>query len=289
MKTIAELRALPDGVHALTRAEYDAIPERVNFSRLKWFEKSPAHYRNQLMNPDTEDTDARQRGRVVSMATYEPDRLHEECVVWKGKARRGADWDDFVEDNEGSEIITEGMLETALNISAAVRTCTMALPYLSGGKGEQTLIWTHTVPDMGAVKGYSIRCKARLDFIANVGALVDLKNSRDASPLGFGRQVVNYLSDVQAAMYSDGYLAATGKRLPYVIIAVEPFAPYVTQVFSVPDRILQRGREKYMGWLDRLNVCRETNEYPGYATAPMELELPRWAMPVDDELFEEAA
>ncbi len=283
MKTKAELAALPDGVHSLTREEYDALPDRANFSTLKWFEKSPAHYHHQLTARDDEDTDARQRGRAVSMAVYEPEKFRSECVVFEGKQRRGKDWEAFVERNPDSEILTEGMHEAAVAIAKSARGCAQAAPYLSGGKGEQTLLWTHVVPDLGAVKGYSIRCKARLDFIANVGAIVDLKNSRDGSPSGFGRQCVNYLSHVQAAFYVDGFKAATGRELPYMIIAVEPAAPYVVQVYQLTPETLQLGREKYMGWLDRLNVCRETSEWPGYATSPMALELPRWALPVDAE------
>lgn len=283
MKTKAELAALPDGVHSLTREEYDAIPDRVNFSTLKWMEKSPAHYRHQLTTRDDKDTDARQRGRVVSMAVYEPERFRSECVVFEGKVRRGKEWDAFVDRNPDSEILTETMHETAVAIARSVRSCAMAAPYLSGGKGEQTLIWTHVVNPMGGLDGYRIRCKGRLDFIANAGAIVDLKNSRDGSPEGFGRQCVNYGSHVQAAFYVDGYKAATGHTLPYVIVAVEPVAPFVAQVYAVPEEILELGREKYRGWLDRLNVCRQESDWPGYASAPMPLQLPRWAMPPEDE------
>ncbi len=290
MKTTAELKALPDGVHALSREEYDAITDRVNFSTLKWMEKSPAHYHHQLTARDDKDTDARQRGRVVSLAVYEPEKFRSECVVFDGKSRRGKEWEAFVDKHPDSEILTEAAHETVIAISKAARSCPMAAPYISGGKGEQTLLWTHVVPDMGAVPGYSVKCKGRLDFIANVGAIVDLKNSRDASPIGFGLQVINFFSDVQAAFYVDGYRAATGVLLPYVIVAVEPVAPYVTQVYRLPEAVLQRGREKYMGWLDRRNACLRDNNWGGYADAPIELELPRWAMPVaDDELVEEAA
>jgi len=284
MRSVLELNALPDGVHDLTREEYDLV-DRVNFSRLKWMERSPAHYLHQLTARDAEDTDARQRGRAVSMAVYEPQRFRSSCVVWTGKARRGKEWEEFVDKYPDSEILTVDMHEKAVSIAYAARSCAMAAPYLSGGKGEQTLIWTHVVPEINGMPGYSIRCKGRLDFIANIGALVDLKNTKDGSLDGFGRQCGQYLSHVQAAFYVDGYKAALGKVLPYVIVAVEPEAPFVTQVYEVPLDILQVGREKYMGWLDRLNMCNRDNDFPGYAKAPMPLTLPHWLMP---RIFEEA-
>lgn len=286
-KTKAELQALPDGIHALTREEYDQL-EWVNFSTLKHMEKSPAHYRHSLTARD-EDTDARQRGRAVALATFEPERFRSECVVWEGKARKGKEWEEFVARNPEKEHLTEGMHEAAIAISSAARNCAMAARYLSGGKGEQTLIWTHRVPPIEAVPGYEIRCKGRLDFIATCGAIVDLKNTKDASPDGFGKQCVNYLSHVQAAFYGDGFLAAIGKRMASVLIATEPTPPFITQVYEIDRDVLQLGREKYMGWLDRLNVCRETGSYPGYAESPMALQLPRWALPSDEELLEGGA
>ncbi len=281
MKTTAELNALPDGVYSLSREEYDRL-DRANFSTLKLFEKSPAHYRHNLTARD-EDTDAKQRGRAVAMAVYEPERFRSECVVWDGKTRRGEEWEAFVDRHPDQEVLTKGMHAAAVAIGGAARACAMAAPYLSGGKGEQTLLWTHKVPALAGLPGYEIRCKGRLDFIANVGAIVDLKNTRNAHPEGFGREVMSFLSHVQAAFYVDGYRAATGRELPYVIIAVEPKAPFVCQVFEVPAEILELGREKYRTWLDRLNVCRETSEWPGYAAGPVALTLPKWAVPQDDE------
>lgn len=287
MKTTAELAALADGLHDLTREEYDRI-DRVNFSTLKWMERSPAHYRHHLTARDG-DTDAKQRGRAVALATFEPERFRSTCVVWEGGARKGKAWEAFVLRNPDAEILTEGMHAAAVAIAGAARSCAMAVPYLSGGKGEQTLLWTHVQPPIAALPGYSIRCKGRLDFVTPT-AIVDLKNTKDGSPLGFGRQVVNFASEVQAAFYRDGFLAATGRELRYVIVAVEPVAPFVTQVYEVEGPVLARGREKYRGWLDRLNLCRQTSEWPGYATAPMALELPRWAMPEnEDEMIEEVA
>lgn len=274
---------LGTGVHALPRDEYDRLG-RVNFSTLKWMGKSPAHYLYRLTTPDEKDTAARQRGRVVSMAVYEPARFRENCVVYDGKTRRGKEWDAFLDRHPDHEILTESAYETAIAISKAVRASAQAAPYVSGGKGEQTVLWTHEVPATETLPGYKIDCKGRLDFVANCGAIVDLKNTRDASRTGFGRQVVNYDALAQAAMYVDGFLAATGRELPYVLVAVEAAPPHVPQVYRVHPEQLEIGRERYRGWLDRLHVCLEENDFPGYEREPVDLVLPRWATPDEEDV-----
>ena len=88
---------------------------------------------------------------------------------------------------------------------------------------------------------------------------------------------------VQAAMYVDGVEAVTGKRLPYLVLAVENTAPFVSQVYAVPDALLERGRREYRDWLGALAACREHKVWPGYATGPVELVLPKWAKDPTEE------
>ncbi len=293
------------GIHDLTRREYDGL-DRVNFSTLKFFAQSPAHYRHHLEqrgkaarlsklgNLDADDTDARQRGRAVSLAVFEPE-VFRRCVVWSGGPRKGKSWNDFLDRNpDAPEHLTVDGHANAVKIGAAVRASSQAAPLLQGGKGEQTVTWDHVSPPIGYLEGFTIRCKGRPDYDAPM-RLIDLKNSRAGDSEGFGREVVRYHSHAQAAMYVDGVKAATGIEKPYFLIVVEPAPPYVVQVYLVPLPVLELGRQLYRGWLDRLHLCLTEHAqleaagkdtaaaWPGYATAPMDLELPRWAMPPEDE------
>jgi hypothetical protein len=268
---------LPDGIHRISREDYNGL-DRVNWSTLKHMEKSPAHYHHALLNPP-KDTDAMKCGRCIHMAVFEPERFASECVLWDGGVRRGKDWDKFRSKFDGREILTESEHEDCIAIQRAVRSDGVAAKYVSGGQGEVTALWTHKQDP-----AWSIECKGRIDFVANTGALVDLKSCRDASPEGFGRQLWNLQYHVQAAYYCDGYAAATGRRLPYVIVAVEHDAPHVVQVYTIPDAVLELGRETYRELLERLAWCRSESNWPGYATGELELELPRWAVPLEDDV-----
>lgn len=271
-----------NGIHfGVSREEYDRLG-RVNWSNLKLMAKSPAHYRfNQLKK--RAGTDAMKVGRATHVAVFEPEAFASTCVLWDGGTRRGKEWDKFKAAHEGREILTEVEHEKCVAIGAAVRADATAAQYLAGGKSELTILWTHTVPAVGQLPGYSIDAKARVDFAADVGALVDLKTTRDASPEGFGRDSWRLGYHAQAAIYSDAYFAVTGRRLPYVLVAVESEAPYAVQTYRVPDIALELGREHYRGLMDRLALCRSENRWPAYGDGEMELNLPRWAMPFDED------
>jgi hypothetical protein len=130
-----------------------------------------------------------------------------------------------------------------------------------------------------------VETKCRLDF-GQVGALVDIKSTRTAEPDAFERQCFNLGYPGQAAYYVDSYRAATGKLLPFFVIAVETDAPHVVQVYEVDKSALDYGRDQYRSYLLQLATCRRENRWPGYAAGPINLGLPRWVERQSDESIE---
>lgn len=297
------------GIHRIAREQYDRL-DRVNWSTLKLLAKSPAHYRHRLFGQD-EDTDGKKLGRCTHMAVLEPERFRSAVAVWTGERRAGNAWEEFREENEGRELLREGEHAHCLALQAAVHRDPLASRYLAGGRAEQSLLWTRTVPPgpgvcpracepihpkplaaqkcascgdvLEGVAGYNIDIKSMVDFISNAGCIVDLKTTRNASPLGFGKECWNYRYDAQAALYVDGYRAVTGKDVAYIIVAVESEQPHVVQVYRIPDHVLEVGREHYRTLLDTLNLCRSESRWPTYADGELELQLPRWAVRADDD------
>lgn len=267
---------MSESIRKTTRAEYDAI-DADNFSTIKHIEKSPAHYLYRKQNPDTEDTDARIRGRVTHIAVFEPERMAD-VAVWLGGKRQGAAWQTFIAASQGREIIKAEAMDEVGAMAAAIRSSPQVAPWLAKGQAEVTALWIESTPTR------MWRCKGRIDFISehNGGAILDLKTTYDASPDTFGRTVLRNDYHVQAAFYVDGVRAATGRELPFFFIAAEASAPYVVQMYRVPDEVLEMGREKYRGWLQKLHECRSRNQWHGYAATETELVLPRWAMPSEE-------
>lgn len=273
-------------VSYMSRAQYDALPDRVNFSTLKWMAKSPEHYLHALLEKQQEDTDSMLRGRAAHMNIFEPERFRSTFVVWDGR-RAGKEWEAFKKKHEaeGREVLTESIHASAVAVASKVRTHPMLAKYLTGGRGEQTLLWQHTVHPMGALAGYTVRCKGRLDFISNLGPIVDLKSTADASPEGFYWSAKRYHYFAQAAWYCDGLRAALNEQLvrPYIIAAVESKPPYVCQTYRLTAHQLDEGRGAYRAWLDRLDLCRREGRYIGYGEDEMELQPPEQATQETEE------
>lgn len=280
----------------VSRADYDAI-KKVNFSSLKWMARSARHYKHFLETP-SKDTDPKKLGRAVHLAVFEPERFAASVTKWDAqtdtgtaKPRRGKDWDAFVGSHVGKEILTAGDFAKCEAIQAAVRNHGPAQKYLAG-RSEVTLQWRDD--------DRAIDCKCRIDLeAADVGAIVELKTTFDASPMAFGRQTYSLNYHTQAAWQLDGYRNdALGEGgFKHIIIAVESLAPYVVQVYRLPTAALDLGEETFNHWLDQLAECRareaelpperKMDAWPGYTTdgAETDLDLPRYALPfVDDDL-----
>lgn len=286
---------LEDGVHHIDRDTYDRLVDRVNFSTLKFLERSPSHYQQNLRDTaqqralaklgtlDEDDTDAMQEGRVVSLAVFEREEFKRRVVVWTGGRRQGSSWNEFVDRHPDSEIVTEATYKRCIAIAAAVRSSEQAYSFLQGGVGEVTALWTHRVEAINeALPGWSMKMKGRIDYLTD-DWIVDLKRTKDASPAGFGKEVARYFSHAQSALYRDGLIAIDGRERKCALIAVEPVKPYAVQVYIVEGRELEHGQQVYRTWLDGLNFCRKHNVWPAYANAPIKLELPHWMLG-DEEL-----
>lgn len=243
----------------MTREEYDALPAS-NWSRLKLIEKSPAHYKYGY----GEDSSGFALGTAAHMAILEPAKFEATYVVFQGR-RAGKAWEAFEYEAlaAGKSILNQKEYDQTIKIRDAVRGNARASRYLQGGAPEVALTW----------KLGEFACKGRADYIGE--AIVDLKSTKDASPRSFAYACQRYGYFGQAAWYSDGACLSTGKRRPFVFIAVESTAPYVVQVYTVPEHVLERGREQYLTLLGRLDYCTKNNFWGGYSEAEeMDLELP---------------
>lgn len=272
-----------NGIHPTIPFEDYLQIRRMNNSDLRVIGVSPAHFDFNVTSKRP-DTEALQRGRATSLALFEPEMFRSSFAVYEDR-QAGKEWERFKEAmGPKVEILKPKVYDLVKALAAAVRTSEMARPYVSGGMGEVSICWTHTTPAIAGLEGYSIDCKGRLDFVPkSVCALSDVKTTRNAEPEAFSRQSFQLGYHVAAAWYQDAWKNLTGELRPFFLVAVEASPPHVVQVYRVPDEALELGRATYRERLDRLNHCRKESRWPGYAEAPMELPIPRWALPDDGE------
>lgn len=259
----------------LTREQYDAI-DRLNFSKLEEMGKSPAHLRYAMLERPKAPTDPMILGSATHVIALEPDSFFSRFAVWDGERRFGNIWDKHRKENAGKESIREKDYQLAKAMAEAALRHELAGPFLRNGAAEVTILWTVVV------NGVSIELKARIDFARETKALADLKTTHDASEELFQKQCWNMNYYARAAWYVDGYVAAGGPELPYLLVAVESSPPHVVQPYWVPDEYLEIGRDAYRPWLERLAECKRTSQWPGYSDGILELRPPRWARSDND-------
>lgn len=261
-------------------AEYHRWPG-VNFSKLKLFERSPAHAREEMLHPK-EPTDAQALGTAVHAAVLEPDKFADEYVTGpecgrKSKIDRDT-WAAFEAANPHALILGADDAEVCRGVSAAVWAHPVMRELLaSKGANELSVVWDDAAT--------GLRCKARIDRFGVVGGwsvLADLKTAgdglTDASQVGFSKACARYLYHVQAAHYLAGMSALHGEReRKFWHLACEKSAPFACAVYELSDGALAQGEQQRQRWLHRFAECEQTGAWPGYPTQIQPLELPRWA------------
>lgn len=263
----------------MTWADYFAHPAQ-NISRLLQLAKSPLHYHHVATGGETVDTDALKKGRLAHVAILEPERYAAEVAIWDGGRRAGKVWDAWCEEHAGRIQVTEGEHEAFMAMSEAVRTHPAAGTYLASQDAvyETTLLWQH--------RASGLQCKSRFDFLdlgANV--VLDLKTTRDASEIEFGKSSARLDYHTRAAFYSDAFRDYFGHEPTFVLVAVEKVPPYAVAVYRIAPEAIEAGRRRYEGLLAQLLICQAADRWPGYGNdEERELALPAWAPGLGDEL-----
>lgn len=251
-----------------------------HYSTLKELGRSPRHFAE--AEDGKESTDSQQIGTATHWAVFEPAKFAARVMLWERRngARRGKAWDAFEAESalKRALVLTEDEHDEVLALARAVRNSPQVKPFFAqGGEAEVPLRWTDAET--------GLPCKARLDWICPIG-IADLKTTKDASPEGFGRECARYKYHQQGGFYVDGYAAShAGLELPYFIIAAEKGAPHVVQVYRVAGDVLELGRSEMRAHLRRVAELRKLprDQWPGYADGVLDLALPRWAMPYQED------
>jgi hypothetical protein len=250
---------------------------------LKRMRQSPAHFYGMQLDPNRpppgELTPALKNGQLVHCCVFEPDAVARRYAVKPAGmsfARKdGIAWRDaLLAECPGVEIVESDDMQRALGQARAMRSLPEVAALLTEGVGEASAFWID--------RKTSELCKCRPDWTSPVGdgvILVDGKTTTDASPGAFARSIWNFDYHLQAAWYSDGFEAATGKRVHgFVFAAAESTWPHVAAAYMLDDQVLDKAREENRRLLDLYAECRRTNHWPGYQTGIQPITLPAWAM-----------
>lgn len=269
----ADVTTPEPGLHPDVPAEeYHAWPAASQTLLKVMRDRSPAHAREQMMNPKP-PTPAMMLGTAVHTAVLQPDVFAREFMQIPDINRRtkaGREkWAQLVNYVGEEYLLRPDDYDLCLRIRDAVHAHPIASRLIVGDT-EQSVVWRdqHT----------GVLCKGRFDVLnTRVGALVDLKTTRDASARSFTRDIYNFGYYLQAAHYLAGAYAH-GVELRYsTIIAVEREAPFCVAVYHIRDEAVAAGEGELHELLKRWAECETSGHWPGYPEQATEISLPPWA------------
>ena len=259
----------------MTEQEYNKAPG-IRRSMLWEIRRSPAHLKWRMDNPP-EATPALIFGQALHAALLTPEDYGMQFAVMpnadrRTKAGREA-WEAAAAEANGRTQIAFDWAEQIAGMVQAVRDNPMAARLLDGPH-ETSYFWADTLTGEA--------CKCRTDAETDIGdmhLIVDVKTCQDASTDAFMRDALHYGYDVQAAMYTDGYKAVTGREATFVFIAVEKNPPYAVNILQADTLFMQHGQDRYRHLLGLYHECRQRNQWPGYTGFDGDiasLGLPAW-------------
>jgi exodeoxyribonuclease VIII len=271
------MKLAPGFYEGISFDDYKQI-DAMNYSSLKYMERSPMTYRHKRENPP-EPTAPMILGNAAHKAILEPSLA--KFAVWPGPGRRfGHAYDDWCELNAGKTLLNEKENAHVEGMALAVHANPVAHKYLRHIRSEVTMVWRDP--------SFKRDMKARLDAITDIvdeQVLVSLKSTVDCRDFRFASQYAQMSYHAQDAIYQNGYFQLTGTLPRMVTVAVEKLPPYEIAVYNIPVDVLRLGQQQVSKWLELLAECERTNKWPGAVEGEQDLVLPAWATPGGDFEF----
>lgn len=241
-------------------------------SQLDQLAKSPAHYLASLTTPRKE-TPAMRIGSIFHGMVLEGVKIAVAPQCDKRTKDGKATWEAFCLENQGVEIVTAEEGEMLNGMAESIRKHQAASALLNGdGTAEGSCFWFD--------ERSGELCRCRPDFYRrDLGIIVDLKTTDDASPEGFARSIWKYAYHRQAALYMDGVSESTGDIIKgFVFIVVEKAAPYAVGVYRLDMQGEEAGRVSYQSLLLDLADCKTSRNFPAYSSRIETISLPAYAV-----------
>lgn len=261
--------------------QYHADKTAVSSTALRQFLVTPSHFKGRFIDGKNEEpTDAMKFGTAVHQMVLEPEKFRQQYVVQPSFDRRTtkgkeahAEW---TAENAGRTIITQEELDTLLGISNKLTKDKLVRKLFETGMAETAGYYRDPVT--------GIRCRIKPDFInPKMGALIDLKTTRDAGYFGFQRSIADFRYDVQIAMYDQGFYEIEGNRPEMCIfLAIEKTPPFEFAIY-VADESVMDAITDYRYALDGIKKCIETDDWPGYQRGAQNIGMPVWFMNKKEE------
>lgn len=267
------------------RRRVDPRAQRLRFHHLKAMAQSPAHCFEAFQDDRHDSLAIRIGAGAHALLLGKPTAVFDKpAKTGKGKApRHGAAWEEFQAQHRGCVILTSKECKRADAIAAAIEHHEVARRLLLSDNvvREQTIEW----------EWLGRRCQSTPDA-RSAYSLVDLKTARCAEPGRFTWEALKRAYHAQLAFYRLAIESKIGVApADCYLVAVESLPPHAVTVLQLTPRAIERGEVMCRGWMERFLTCEAANQWPVYAEATVELDVPDDDLDLvfDDEAEEQSA
>ena len=262
----------------MNEREYNQA-EGIRRSDLWRMEDSPEKFKWFLDHPDEEKSPAFVFGSACHKKVLEPKTFGDEYAVAPNVDKRTKEgketWAQFVQENEGKDIVSTDDYNTMCEMADAIKRCPLADKLINGkGETEKAFFWVD--PETGE------KCKCKADRIVTWKRrtyIVDYKTTAAADTFRFNSSVWKYGYQFQAAMYAEGWkIANKKKKLPgFLFVAQEKKPPYSVNVIEVSEEVMNAGLAKFHELMEKYHNCKVLDVWPGYVgDVPNDAFVPGW-------------
>jgi len=254
----------------MTNEAYHARPE-LSASSIKTILKNPYEF----LNPIRRETKNFSIGSAVHKLILEPHEFDDEFVVApeiNKRTKEGKDvWAKFEEANQNKTVLSKEDFYLCKSCSESVLQHDEAKLFLTGGVAESS--------HFGKLEGVSVKCRPDY-YREDIGVVVDVKTTQDASPDGFVKDVANFGYYVQAKFYIDTLESIGKKADKFLFIVVQKTAPFMVGMYELDPTALDFGKDEYLRALDiyshiedfKMPIFKDTVD----ETVVQTLTLPSW-------------
>jgi exodeoxyribonuclease VIII len=246
--------------------------ERLSYSSLKNFFRSPAHYRYFKDHPKPPTPQMIFGNAVHSVCFDTPDDVVIAPDINKRTKDGRAEWAAFEEDNKDKYIVTEDESETIRNIVDAVYNHRIARRVLQSPSVEFEK-WG-LFDDLLT----GVPCVMRVDILDRKRKVIaDLKTTVNADQDEFTKQLFRFGYHYQGGFYKYGYHRIDEHLdTTFLLIAVETTPPYGVNVFPVRGKALSVAWDTITRHLEPFARCLRKNEWPNYRQILRDIDTPGW-------------
>lgn len=225
----------------LSNADYHGDDTALSNSKLSMLARSYYYYEHIMSNPRAQ-TPALAVGSMAHCAILEPHLFDSTYVVtpkFDKRTKLGKEGHkEFEEANIGKICVEQKDFADVIGMRDSFMGTEIGQAIIASSKKEISFFWRD--------KATEILCKCRPDIWDEKNDIImDIKTTDIATLKAFKSSIWKWRYQVQAAFYSDGVEAVTGRKQTFVFCAIEKKPPYDFAFYQLDDEALEMGRAMY--------------------------------------------